>query len=76
MLITASELRGNIYRLLDKVLETGEPLEIERQGRLVRIVPAEKPARIASLVKHDCLNGDMEDIVHLDWAEEWHGDLP
>lgn len=76
MLITASELRGNIYRLLDRVLETGEPLEIERKGKLVRIVPVEKVSRIASLVKHDCLSGDMEDIVHLDWTEEWHGDLP
>ncbi len=76
MLITASELRGNIYQLLDKVLETGEPLEIVRKGRLVRIVADEKPSRVASLVKHDCLNGDMEDIVHLDWAKEWHADLP
>jgi prevent-host-death family protein len=76
MPITTSELRGNIYQLLDRVLETGQPLEIERKGKIVKIIPAEQPSRIARLVKHHCLEGDMDDIVHLDWSEEWNGDLP
>jgi prevent-host-death family protein len=76
MPITTSELRGNIYQLLDRVLETGQPLEIERKGKIVKIIPAEQTSRIARLVKHDCLKGDMGDIVHLDWSEEWNGDLP
>jgi hypothetical protein len=42
MVVTASELRMNIYRLLDQVLETGVPLEIERKGRTLQIV-AEEP---------------------------------
>ena len=29
MPLTAAKLRGNIYRLLDQVLETGIPLEIK-----------------------------------------------
>jgi len=33
MAITASELRQPIYRLLDEVLATGLPLEVERNGR-------------------------------------------
>jgi len=76
MAITTSELRGNIYRLLDQVLETGQPLEIERKGKIIKIVPADKSTKLDRLVKHDCLKGDMEDIVHLDWSEEWHGNLP
>jgi prevent-host-death family protein len=76
MPITTSELRGNIYRLLDQVLETGQPLEIERKGKIAKIIPAEKSNKLARLVKHNCLKGDMETIVHLDWSEEWHGDIP
>lgn len=37
MAITASQLRQDVYRLLDHVLETGVPLEIERGGRRLRI---------------------------------------
>lgn len=27
-------------------------------------------------MRHDCLTGDPEDIVHLDWSREWPHDLP
>ena len=33
MPVTASKLRENIYRILDQVLETGVPVEIERRGK-------------------------------------------
>lgn len=36
--MTASELRANIYKLLDRVIETGTPLEIERIRQPGRIV--------------------------------------
>jgi hypothetical protein len=36
--MTASPLRGDIYKILDSVLETGTPVEIERNGRILRIV--------------------------------------
>jgi hypothetical protein len=32
----------DIYRILDRVLETGIPAEIERGGKLLRIVPVER----------------------------------
>jgi len=76
MTITASSLRGNIYRLLDQVLETGQPIEIVRKGKLLKIISMEKRNKLDNLVKHSCLNGDLESIVHLDWTEEWHSDLP
>jgi hypothetical protein len=41
--LTASKLRENIYRILDEILETGIPVEIERKGRILRIVPAQPP---------------------------------
>jgi len=73
---SASTLRTNIYRLLDQVLETGRPLEIARKGGLLRIVAVDRPCRMDRLVKHDCIKGDPESLVHMDWSGEWHSDLP
>lgn len=68
----ASELRQNIYRILDQVLETGEPVIIERKGRLLRIVADEPPGRLARLrPKPEYLATDPEDVVHIDWSDEW-----
>lgn len=72
MSITASKLRENIYRLLDEVLATGVPIEIERNGRTLRIVAADAPDRLSRLVRReDAVVGDSEDLVHLDWSSEW-----
>ena len=72
MLLTASKLRENVYRVLDQVLETGEPVEIERNGRRLRIVADDAPLRIDRLVRRsDVVVGDSEDFVHLDWSSEW-----
>jgi antitoxin (DNA-binding transcriptional repressor) of toxin-antitoxin stability system len=75
MRITVSRLRENIYRLLDQVLETGEPLEVERNGRLLRIVPVDPAVRPGLLERlfprPDWITGDPEDLVHIDWSSEW-----
>lgn len=72
MPLTASKLRENIYRILDQVLDTGVPIEIERRGKLLKIVAVESPAKLDNLVERpDFLQCDPEDIVHLDWLEEW-----
>ena len=69
--MTTSELRRNIYQLLDQVLETGIPLEIERKGRKLRIVPEAPRQKLDNLKRRDCLRGDPEDLVHMDWSSEW-----
>lgn len=72
MTVTASELRQNVYRLLDQVLATGLPLEIERAGRRLRIVPVDPPSKISRLSPHPgAVTGNPEDLVHLDWSGEW-----
>lgn len=72
MRVTATELRANIFRLLDRVLETGEPLEIERNGRVLRVVPAAEGSWLDRLPRRDgFLRDPPEDYVHLDWSEEW-----
>lgn len=76
MAITASELRQNIYRLLDEVLQTGVPLEVELKGRRLKVVPADPASRVAALDSHPgTITGDPEDLVHLDWTVEWRPSL-
>jgi hypothetical protein len=71
MAIKASALRENIYRLLDEVLETGVPIEIERRGKILRIVPGETRSKLDNLRPRPHLLTDPEELVHLDWSEEW-----
>jgi prevent-host-death family protein len=74
MKITASKLRENVYKILDQVLETGAPLEIERRGRKLRIVPADDPPRrkLDRLEpRPKTIAGDPQELVHLDWSSEW-----
>ncbi len=72
--LTASKLRENIYKILDQVLDSGVPAEIERSGKRLRIVPVDS----APSEKLDCLvkrSGvfacDPEELVHVDWSDEW-----
>lgn len=69
---SVSRLRADLYRLLDRVLETGVAVEVERRGRRLRIVRAENGGRLASLKpRPEYLNADPESLVHLDWSSEW-----
>jgi len=72
MVMTASALRRDIYRILDRVLESGEPVIIERNGRRVRISAEDVPSRLDALVRRpEVVVGNSDDFVHLDWSHEW-----
>ena len=76
MEISPSELRKNIYNLLDQVLETGIPLEIKRKGKKLKIIPSEPVSKLANLESHpDCIVVDPEELVHLDWSDNWNPNL-
>ena len=64
MAITASRLPDNVYRILDDVLDTGHPVEIERRGRRLRIVPAEPSTRLSRLKRRpQFLRVKPEDLI-------------
>ena len=71
MAISVSALRQNIYKLIDEVLQTGKPLEIDRNGEKLLITPAPNHDRLGNLRKRDVINCEPEDLVHLDWSGEW-----
>jgi hypothetical protein len=75
MSLTASKLRENIYKILDQVAETGIPVEIIRKGKRLKIVSQspvdQKASKLSLLVKHNVMKCPPEELVHLDWSEEW-----
>lgn len=71
MPVSATKLRQNLYSILDQVLETGVPVQVERNGRLLMIEPQEKKSKWDRLEVHELVNGDPEGIVHIDWSGEW-----
>jgi hypothetical protein len=71
MAISATQLRQDVYRILDQVLESGCPVEIERGGRRLRIVPVDGGSKLDRLIERDVIVGDPEELVHIDWSGEW-----
>jgi len=78
MKVTPTELRKDLYNLLDHVIETGKPVKIERKGITLKIVidPPAHESKLDNLKTRNTINGDPEDIVHMDWSEEINLDFP
>ena len=70
-MMNASRLRENIYNVLDRVLRTGVPIEVQRRGKILKIVPFSGPSKLANLKKHDVLKTSPSSIVHMDWSDQW-----
>ena len=71
MTLTASHLRTDIYRVLDRALQTGEVVTVVRKGKTLRIVPETAQGKLTRLRRRRCFKGDPEKLVHLDWSREW-----
>lgn len=64
-------------RVLEQILTTDTPIQFEFKGKTLAITLVEPEGKLARLEPHpDCLVGDPETIVHLDWSGEVHHDLP
>ena len=75
--ITPTELRSNIYNLLDEILDSGVPIEISKGNRKLRIVPVEKRDKLENLIlRPNVIIGDPDDLVDISWEKEVNLDLP
>jgi prevent-host-death family protein len=75
--ITPTELRSNIYNLLDEILDSGVPIEISKGNRKLRIVPIEKRDKLENLIlRPNVIIGDPDDLVDISWEKEVNLDLP
>ena len=62
--VTSTELRANIYNLLDEVLKTGLPFEIKNGDKRLRIVPVDKVDKLKNLtLRADATLGDPDDLT-------------
>jgi hypothetical protein len=69
-------IQNDIVQLLDKVIKTGVPVEIERKGKRLLISPAEKRRDLDCLEEHpDFIVGNPDDLVHIDWSSDWKPQL-
>lgn len=51
--ITATQLRANVYQVLDEILETGMPQEVKRGDSKLVILPAKSRRRLKDRPKRD-----------------------
>ena len=71
--MTATELRKDIYRVLDDVLETGVPQEVTRGARTLMIVPAGgRRLRLEDLTRREALSCSPDELVETSW--DWSPD--
>lgn len=70
-MITPSELRQNLYNLLDQVILTGEPIEIKRKDKVLKIIMEPSKSKLDNLKKRDVLNCAPDEIIHNNWEKEW-----
>ncbi len=58
---------------MNAVVDTSIPVEVERRGRLLRIVAEERGSKWDRLTEHQIVVGDPDEFVHIDWSHEWCG---
>lgn len=76
MKMKTTAFRASIYKVLDRIEKTGEPVEIERKGSLFRVIPVSKSSKLERLKRREIMKVDAESLVHSDWSREWNNDLP
>lgn len=64
--LTLTALRQQSFKILDQVIQTGIPVEIERHGHRLKIVLDDPPRKLANLRLHTSIVGDADDMIDLD----------
>ena len=80
MKVTSTEFRKDLFQIVERALQ-GEFVEVVHKGRLVRLVPGDKPSKLARLIERDTIRGTLADLdqaqqeldaeVRTAWEEKW-----
>ena len=70
--VSATKLRQNLYKILDDILNSGIPVEIERNGKILKIIPEVSIKKMDNLKPHKIITGSPEDLISVDWESEWN----
>ena len=78
--VTSTEFRKNLFQLVERALQ-GEFVEVAHKGRVVRLVPGDKPNKMSRLIQRDTIHGTPEDLdqgqrqldaeMRTSWEEKW-----
>ncbi len=64
--VTIQDLKSNIDSLIEEVLTTGIPLEIEQKGKRLLIFPVEQKNKLDHLIyRPNIIQGNSDDLVNL-----------
>jgi PHD/YefM family antitoxin component YafN of YafNO toxin-antitoxin module len=70
MIVTTTELRRNLYNLLDQLILTGKPIEIKRKNKVLKIIVEPSKSKLDNLKKRDVLNCKPDEIINNNWEKE------
>ncbi len=80
MKVTSTEFRRNLFQIVERVLQ-GELVEVAHKGRVIRLVPEDKPSKLSRLVRRDTIAGTFEDLeraqrelddeLRTSWESKW-----
>lgn len=76
MHVTISNLRRDLFRLVDRALE-GEPVQFTHKGVVFQIVPETVPDKLARLTRQTVvaagveLGRDLLEEMEAEWQKDW-----
>lgn len=73
MALSLTALRQQLFKVVDQIIKTGVPVEIERNGHRLKIVLVDKKNKLNNLTPHNAIVGDPEELVGLsvgEWSEQ------
>ena len=71
--LTLTAFRQRLFKIVDRVIQTGIPVEIERHGHRLKIVLDDPPKKLANLRPHNSIVGNADDLVALQ-TDQWPKD--
>ena len=75
--VTPTQLRADIYNLLDEIIKTGLPLEVKKGNKKFQITLVEKVNKLDNLIyRPELIQGDPDELVKINWIDEVNLDLP
>ena len=75
MKMTATRFRQDLFKTLDRLVETGEALEIERRGAVLRVQVAQAAGALLDTARfahrRQLLRVPPGELVSTDWSPLW-----
>jgi antitoxin (DNA-binding transcriptional repressor) of toxin-antitoxin stability system len=71
MRVNTTQFRKQLFQIVERALQ-GEHIEVAHKGRVLRLVPDDKPSKIARLIPRDTICGSLSDLdqAQLDLDDE------